>query len=201
MASFLGEFNAHATHAKGEAMIFQDEIWYIAVAGMLLCTLVFIYVISQASKPAETRESQKKPYSLRRWLFLVLLVVFVGVSYATLHRFPIPLQHDPLEASQVIDVVGHQWYWEMSAAQIQAGSTVEFRVTSADVNHGFAIYAPDGRIAIQTQAMPGYTNKLLYTFDEPGTYTIRCLEYCGLAHHSMAATLNVIAAAAGGHSP
>jgi cytochrome c oxidase subunit 2 len=73
-------------------------------------------------------------------------------------------------------------------------------VTSADVNHDFAIYAPDGRIVVQTQAMPGFVNKILYTFDKPGTYKIRCLEYCGLGHDVMAADLTVVAATTGGHA-
>ncbi|MGA9852864.1 MAG: cytochrome oxidase [Gammaproteobacteria bacterium] len=183
-------------------MIFQNEIWLIALVGMGLVTLGFIYVIVQAVKPADTEEAQrahKTSNMLRRWLFVVLLIGFIVVSYATLHRFPLPLQHGPLEAAQVVNVVGHQWSWELSTTQIEAGVPIEFRVTSADVNHGFAIYAPDGRIVTQTQAMPGYTNKILYTFDQPGTYTIRCLEYCGLAHHVMTAELNVVATTTGGH--
>ncbi len=128
-------------------------------------------------------------------------MIFVGVSYATLHAFPIPPQHSPLQATQVINVVGHQWSWELSATQIEAGVPVEFRVTSADVNHGFAIYAPDGRIVTQTQAMPGYTNKILYTFDKPGKYMIRCLEYCGLGHTAMFSELDVVATTNGGHTP
>ncbi|MGB9430545.1 MAG: cytochrome oxidase [Gammaproteobacteria bacterium] len=184
-------------------MIFQNEIWLIALVGMGLVTLGFIYVIVQAGKPADTAEAERAHRTsniLRRWLFAVLLIGFVVVSYATLHRFPLPLQHDPLQATQVVNVVGHQWSWELSTTQIETGVPIEFRVTSADVNHGFAIYAPDGRIVVQTQAMPGYTNKILYTFDQPGTYVIRCLEYCGLAHHVMSADLNVVAAATGGHT-
>lgn len=186
----------------GEAMIFQNAIWLIALVGMGLVALGFIYVIVQAGKPADTAESERAHRTsnvLRRWLFVVLLIGFIVVSYATLHRFPLPLQHGPLQAAQVVNVVGHQWSWELSTTQIEAGVPIEFRVTSADVNHGFAIYAPDGRIVTQTQAMPGYTNKILYTFDQPGTYTIRCLEYCGLAHHVMTAELNVVATTTGGH--
>ena len=35
------------------------------------------------------------------------------------------------------------------------------------------------------QAMPGYTNDLRLTLDEPGTYLISCLEFCGRDHHRM----------------
>jgi cytochrome c oxidase subunit 2 len=71
---------------------------------------------------------------------------------------------------------------------------VEFQVTSTDVNHGFAIYAPDGRIEIQTQAMPGVTNKFVHTFAQPGTYKVMCLEYCGVGHAPMTSRITVVAA-------
>lgn len=184
-------------------MITEKEVWVIALVGMGLVALGFIYVISQAGKssdPARAQRAVKTSTVLRRWLFLVLLLIFVGVSYGSLRHFPIPPQQAPLAAKQVVNVIGRQWSWEFSTNQVEAGVPVEFRVTSADVNHGFAIYAPDGRIVVQTQAMPGFTNKILYTFDQPGTYMVRCLEYCGLAHHVMEAPINVVASATGGPS-
>jgi cytochrome c oxidase subunit 2 len=41
--------------------------------------------------------------------------------------------------------------------------------------------------------MPGYTNVLLHAFDVPGTYTVQCLEFCGIGHAPMAAELQVVA--------
>jgi cytochrome c oxidase subunit 2 len=178
-------------------MALQDVIWVIALTGMGLVAVGFIFVIAQARKPADDAASARSARTARRLqaiLFWVLLIGFVAGSWATLHRFPIPPQHGALDAAQVVDVVGRTWSWQITPATVKAGSAVEFRVTSADVNHGFAIYAPDGRIVTQTQAMPGFTNKLLYTFDQPGTYTVQCLEYCGLGHAPMTATLEVVAA-------
>ena len=176
-------------------MTLEDAVWYIALGGMGLVAAVFIHVVIQAGRTADeaaTRRSAHTAGVLRRWLFGALLLIFLGGSWATLHRFPIPAQRGPLDAKQVVDAVGGQWYWRLSADTVQTGSPVEFRVTSADVNHGFAIYAPNGRIVTQTQAMPGYTNKVLITFTRPGTYTVQCLEYCGLGHVPMNATFQVV---------
>jgi cytochrome c oxidase subunit II len=79
----------------------------------------------------------------------------------------------------------------LSRSQVPVGQSVEFHVTSADVNHDFAIYDPGMHVVAQTQAMPGYTNKLDYTFSKPGTYKILCLEYCGIAHHNMMSEIKV----------
>ncbi|MGH8736947.1 MAG: hypothetical protein ACREU5_02190 [Burkholderiales bacterium] len=181
-------------------MIFQNVVWTIALVGMGLVALGFIYVIRQAGKPADDAATRKAAHTsnvLRRWLFGALLIIFVGGSYATLSHFPIPLQHTPLGVHQVVDVVGQQWSWQITPETVQVGSPVEFRVTSKDVNHGFALYAPDGRIATQTQAMPGFTNKIVYTFMQPGTYKVMCLEYCGVAHAGMTAEFKVVAASGG----
>ena len=71
------------------------------------------------------------------------------------------------------------------------GDTVVFNVTAGDVNHGLGVYNDASVILGQTQAMPGYTNSLKLTFDEPGTYRFMCMEYCGLAHHAMVLPIEV----------
>lgn len=178
-------------------MIAQTIIWWITLAGLAVVSATFLYVIAQSRKTADAAGVQRSANSIRRWWFWALIVFGVVIAWVTLVPFPIPAQNAALKADQVINVVGHQWYWDISETEIKAGSTVEFQVTSDDVNHGFAIYAPDERIVAQTQAMPGYTNKLLYTFNEPGTYRILCLEYCGVAHHAMETELEVVAATGG----
>ena len=95
------------------------------------------------------------------------------------------------EPAVTVDVTGRMWAWELSRTTIPRGPVVEFRVTALHVNHGFGIYAPDGRIVMQVQAMPGYTNRLLFRFDQPGVYTIRCLEFCATGHHLMQAQFTV----------
>lgn len=185
-------------------MILQDVVFTIAIAGVVVLAIGFALIISQSGKhadDAQTRRNTHRSHVLQAWAFAVLLVVFVVGSWATLRQLPIPPQHQPLDAKQTVDVVGHQWFWDIKPATIQTGSVVEFRVTSADVNHDFAIYAPDGRIVTQTQAMPGYTNKLLYTFVQSGTYTVQCLEYCGVGHAPMRSALRVVDVATGETSP
>ncbi|MBV2180189.1 MAG: hypothetical protein KUL86_03020 [Castellaniella sp.] len=177
-------------------MILQDKIWLIALIGIGLVALGFLYVISQAGKQAEPAAAQRSSQifnTVRRGLFIALLLLGIAVAYKTLWPFPIPPQHAALKAEQVVEVVGRQWQWQLSTAQVKAGVPIEFRITSADVNHGFALYGPDDRIIVQTQAMPGFENRILHTFKEPGIYRILCLEYCGVAHHGMVSQIEVLA--------
>lgn len=184
-------------------VIDQNEVWVVALLGMGAVALVFLWFIREAGKPARGPARARTPRLEKRtrlWLFAALIVVSTGISWASLRHYPIPPQHAVLAAPQVINVIGRQWMWELSGDHITAGVPVEFRVTSGDVNHDFAVYDPEGRIVVQTQAMPGYFNKIVHTFTEPGTYRIRCLEYCGLAHAQMESDLIVVAPAAQGAS-
>jgi cytochrome c oxidase subunit 2 len=70
---------------------------------------------------------------------------------------------------------------------VKAGQPVTFRMSSADVVHGFQIVGTNGN----TMVIPGYVSQFTTTFDKPGEYLIVCNEYCGLGHHSMYGTLIV----------
>ena len=76
-----------------------------------------------------------------------------------------------------------------------AGQPVKFIARSVDVNHGLGIFAgpADGApILLQMQVIPGLDNVFYYTFDKPGYYIVRCLEYCGYAHPYMTSIINVL---------
>lgn len=181
-------------------MIVQEKVWIITLLGVGLVALTFLFVIVQAGKSPASDPAPEKAHVhvLQRWWFLALVVLGVAIAFSTLRPFPIASQQAQSPIAQIVNAIGHQWAWELSRSTVTAGIPVEFDVTGADVNHGFAIYGQDDRILAQTQAMPGYTNRLRYTFTQPGTYHVMCLEYCGLGHHGMMATFEVVADAPGG---
>ncbi len=173
-------------------MSFQDRIWLTTLLGIAVVTLGFLYVISQSGREEDPKTVQARSYALRRWVFGFLIVLGVVVTLASLRPFPIPLQRGAPQAPQVVHVIGRQWAWQMDTTIVRAGIPVSFEVTSADVNHGFGIYDSNDRLLTQTQAMPGVTNRLVYTFEHTGKYRILCLEYCGLVHHAMIRDLDVV---------
>lgn len=168
----------------------QSVAWYLSLILMALITAVFAIVCRGA---ADKRELDN-PYRGRTVLFVLVLIAGVLISITTLSPWPLSAYAGgAAPAAKVIDAVGHQWRWELSDSTVPVGKPVEFRVTSADVNHGFGIYRGKTQMLGQTQAMPGFVNRLRLTFDEPGQYEILCMEYCGLAHHGMLATITAVA--------
>jgi cytochrome c oxidase subunit II len=91
----------------------------------------------------------------------------------------------------LIEVVGHQFWWEVrypdhdivtaNEITIPVGQTVRFRLSSADVIHSFWIPKLHGKVDMT----PGHTTELVLEAERPGHYRGRCTEYCGIAHAQM----------------
>mgnify|MGYP002634082665 CR=1 FL=1 len=162
-------------------------------------TIVFVYVVYHRSqKGQETLES--KPKSLSRlegvWIGIVA-VLFIAFNFLSIGYMPTIKTANAAASGQPIqqiDVIATSWSYDISNRQIQAGTAVRFSAKSNDTMHGFAVYHPDGDVLFTMMLMPGLetATSIIHTFDEPGTYTVRCLEYCGIAHHAMRDELTVV---------
>ncbi len=169
---------------------------FLVVGGLLV--LIFIYVA------ASTRHSREidfhAAYAVRKKFFFVLLALILVGFGLTLGKMPYPQENQVPD--KVVFVVGKQFSFGVSDSpitndqeyeaatyaapvELPVGALVEFRVTSFDVNHGFSVYSPNGDLLGQTQAMPGYVNRLRLRFTQPGRYNVFCLELCGMGHHRM----------------
>jgi cytochrome c oxidase subunit 2 len=151
--------------------------------------LVFLVVAVKANEDVPLEQVQRSGYWLRRrWIavLVALLVCLLGFSFLDLPYA------GSASGKTIVKVTGGQFFWVFDPSQVPAGSHVRFHVTSVDVNHGFGIFDPDGRLLGSVQAMPGYHNDLDLDLDQAGTYQIRCFEFCGLHHHDMQAVFRVV---------
>lgn len=171
----------------------QDLAWTISLILMAVVALTFLGISrSASSKTANAAAITTTGYRWRGRAFWVVIASGVAITLGTLANWPIEGHAStPAKPDVVIKAIGHQWRWDISQNTVDVGQLVEFQVTAADVNHGFAIYKDKTTMVAQTQAMPGIVNRLQVRFTEPGDYEVLCLEYCGLAHHAMRATIKV----------
>jgi len=168
----------------------ESQLVIAVVFAVIAVLLVGVFVTVAVATRREVPWERVRPvaYLIRRgWLALLALLLggAVGVSL-----FLLPYSKGA-EATATVKVTGGQFYWSMTPKRVPAGSRVLFEVTSADVNHGFGVYSPRGVLLGNVQAMPGYTNDLELTLDEPGSYLISCLEFCGVKHHEMSREFRV----------
>lgn len=187
-----------------ELLNLQENAALISLFGFLLVIGIVIYLIASSSHKEEQEAATEKVYKLRGrylWGLSGVLLVLLIISMSSM-----PYHSPYRDADKTISVVGYQWLWKMAPGMyngnlsafdgkdsiaLPADKLIKFEVTSNDVNHNFAIYNSKGYIVAETQAMPGYKNVLYYTFKEKGDYKVLCLEYCGLAHAFMEATIHI----------
>ncbi|MGH2343719.1 MAG: cytochrome c oxidase subunit II [Chloroflexota bacterium] len=172
----------------GSVQLAVGAIFLVLTLGV---AAVLIVVARHAHGAVLTYAEVTKPgYRIRRyWL---VIVVFTATAAVAASLFALPYAGNVGTAHAMnVQAVGYQYFWKISRTSFTAGQKVDFAVTSGDVNHGFGIYDPHGVLIAQAQAMPDYTNHLVVTFSTPGTYIVRCLEYCGMSHDLMEIPITV----------
>ncbi len=183
----------------------QSAVLRLFAALAAVVVLVFVWIGRSTRRPADV--DTHRAYGMRRVLFIVALAMAIGALAATLPRAPYATADT--DADRVVYVAARQFDFVFSDApitsvedlghvarisnlELPAGAVIEFRVTSLDVNHGFGLYGPERQIVAQTQAMPGYFNRLRVRLGAPGEYRVLCLEFCAAGHHLMQGLVTVL---------
>ena len=185
-----------------------------AGVGMNITFLAWIFVIGAliaivgvgAANYSTTHPDTPDKHSLARfeshWT-IIILIIFVVFGVSTLTLMPYPYAHSNVKPTMTVDVQASQFSWCLSNPpnwgspncvnnfQIPVGNTVLFLVNSSDVTHGFGVYDSQGTLLFQVQVMPGFVNSIMYQFTTPGTYYIRCREFCGWGHYIMISQFTV----------
>jgi cytochrome c oxidase subunit 2 len=92
------------------------------------------------------------------------------------------------DGSVTVRLIGEQYEFVPSCVQVPVGAPVKFRLTSADVVHGFLL--PDTNV--NTMVVPGFVAEVRTYFSRAGDYSMPCHEFCGLGHHAMWAHVRVV---------
>lgn len=209
----LVEFIAHTSEAKKNApradtaaaavpLRMSDTAKLALVIFLVLAAGIggVFAMIARSTRDAVPAIDIKSAYRVRKALFFATALMLGTLLVPTLARTP--YADGSRTPDRLVYVAAKQFGFVYSAEpitndeelgrvalidslELEAGTLVEFRVTSLDVTHNFAIYAPDRSIIAETQAMPGYVNRLRVRFAAPGRFEVLCLEYCGAAHQIM----------------
>lgn len=184
----------------------QSTASLVSLLGALLVVSVVVFLFRTSSDYEDKASAKAKVYKMRDKYFFGLALTILIILITSLSMLPYPKFQK--KADMTVSVVAMQWLWKMSPGTISAdqdliafdgkneitvsvNKLIDFIVTSADVNHNFAIYNSKGVLVTQVQAMPKYTNNLQYMFTEKGEYEVICLEYCGMPHAYMVAKIHV----------
>ena len=176
---------------------------YAAVITLAVVVLIVLLGVVFTSRSRSTEPDQSVIaglYKIRTVYFVVLLGIIFVLLFVTLSSQKLPYHETQSKKAEfIVNVKSAIFFWTMTDSSgkknnnivIPSNKEVEFVVTSDDVNHGFGIYDSGGQLLAQTQAMPGYTNRLRYSFEKGGVYHVMCMEFCGTDHHKMFTKLTV----------
>ena len=125
---------------------------------------------------------------------LILCGVLTGAM-----ALPAPAQEatDRPEPDCVVEIVAERYLFTPSRITIEAGTTVELRLTSEDTDHGFLLVGPDDVDVDINIAIPKRNRGVASVFfapTEPGDYRFECSRMCGAGHLYMSGVIRVTAA-------
>jgi cytochrome c oxidase subunit 2 len=162
----------------------RTALWLgIGYAAACVVGIALLVMVARSTRASKTADVERLERSERAWLWFVVVGLFALLGATILD---VPWRAEAQPNRLVVRVTAKQFSWTFQPkGPYPTDRQVEFVLTSTDVNHGFGLYGPDGAFVLQAQVLPDAFVKLRHTFHTPGRYTVRCLEYCGLAHHEM----------------
>ena len=92
------------------------------------------------------------------------------------------------DGSVTVRMIAQQYMFVPQCVKVPIGAPVHFRLTSADVTHGFFV----GQTNTNAMVVPGFVTDVSAKFHQAGDLTMPCDEFCGFGHHGMAARVRVI---------
>jgi cytochrome c oxidase subunit 2 len=159
-------------------------ISYGAVVLLAAVLAIALVVSTRNRRPVDIEAAERFE---QRWLVIVAAIL-VALLAATI--WFTPYGHSTPANAQIVHVDAQQFFWRIAPSTVRVDRPVAFVTRSSDVNHGFGIFKGHKFIA-QIQVVPDADSTLHHTFHETGTYTVLCLEFCGVCHHGMVARFQV----------
>ena len=90
---------------------------------------------------------------------------------------------------RVVNMVAERFFFVPSRIKVKPGTKVEFRIRSADTNHGFRIRKAGINIIVPKRG--GGEAKVVFHASKKGRYDFECSKACGAGHNTMRGTIIV----------
>jgi cytochrome c oxidase subunit 2 len=172
--------------------------WMLGVGGIVFLGAVVLLAMAWFTRGSEGLPLLGKREPLTQGLVVVFgiaipmvtLIALFGVSDIYLVGQTSP--PDPASTAMTVDVIGHQWWWEVRYPGTQAVTANEIHIpvrtrvdvvaTTADVIHSFWVPQLNRKIDM----IPGINNRVLLYSSRTGVFRGQCSQFCGLQHANMA---------------
>jgi cytochrome c oxidase subunit II len=182
--------------ARGPAAVDIADLWWF-IFWLALAVFIAVLVLSGIALYHARRghADAPEPFAARPAFLILSGVIVPGIILVALLVVSMRSSHvltaEPTEQMLTIEVIGHQWWWEVrypdygivtaNEIHMPVGEPVNFMVTSRDVIHSFWVPQLHGKIDM----IDGKNHSTIIEATEPGVYKGICAEFCGLQHTFM----------------
>ncbi len=180
-----------------------DLLHYFVIATTLLgATFVFglaLYFLWKGRRHAPGALTTPVPTSGATELTVIAGLLTIFITFWVVGATQYSAIMTPPPNAMPVYVTAKQWMWKFSYADgrssidvltVPVGRPVKLVMTSRDVIHSF--YVPAFRM--KHDVVPGRYYAAWFQATTPGTFDIRCAEYCGVSHSGMLGQVRVLSA-------
>jgi cytochrome c oxidase subunit II len=172
--------------------LFMTTVWWALLVFVLVEAALIYAIVKFRGKPDDAEPEQVHGNTVLEIVWtaipaLILAFIAVPTVRAIFRSYEVPAGN-----SLLVEVIGHQWWWEFrypeygittaNELHVPVGRTVTLKMTSADVLHSWWI----PQLAGKRDVFPNRPTNLWFTAQEPGFYPGQCAEFCGIQHGKMA---------------
>ncbi len=166
--------------ARAVDTLFRSTVRWAVVVFVLVEGALIYAIVRYRSRPGRPEPAQFHGSALLEVIWTIIpatILVFIAVpTVRTIFR----TAETPSGDTLVIEVIGHQWWWEFrypelgittaSEVFVPVGQSVDLRMRTADVLHSF--WVP--QLAAKRDVFYGRDNRMWFTAEEAGVFPGQC---------------------------
>ncbi len=186
--------------------LWQGTLIAALVVGGLVWGLI-LWAVVRYRRRSDTIPSQRQYILPIEIVYTVTPVLIVAVLFVLAYGVQRDVNAVSSDPDVVIEVDGFQWQWQFRYVDeditvtglpddppvmvLPVDETVRLVLRSRDVIHSF--YVPE--FLYKRDVIPGVDNRIDVDVTDPGRYTGRCAEFCGLDHAKMTFEVRAVSSA------
>ncbi len=180
--------SASAYADRIDLLVWALSALIIALAAPVILGLLWFAAKYHRGSPADRSHAPTRGFLIEAdWTIIPFLLSMIFFVWAA-HLYY--AERTPPDGALEVAVVAKQWMWkfqhpggqrEIDELHVPTGQPVRLTMTSQDVIH--SLFLPELRLKMDV--LPDRYTGIWFQADRPGTYALRCTQFCGTDHARM----------------
>jgi cytochrome c oxidase subunit 2 len=194
-------FHPVSEFARSLNGLFANTFWWTIGILLLVEGLIVVSAFRFRDRPDTPKPKQIHGNVKLEFLWTVIPAVIVLFIAIPTIQLTITTQRRAPADALVVEVIGHQWWWEFKYPEygvntanelvLPVGRNIDLKMHSADVIHSYWVPRVSGKRDVNPQPRVARgesgprSNHLTFNIDSAGYFLGQCAEFCGASHAIM----------------